>query len=298
MADPLFGIPAALAATQVRINDLDQVLDANISDSQVFAVDSPNETLKVTWLQLQQAINALVLPFDNTGTSYTAENIAEALLEIDGVFGVNKMLKSTGDDMTGVLLALFGFSAGVDGLKKIEVTATGQLETENAISVSALGTGDRSGTINLFASDAVGQENYSARIQRAAGVNGDLKFINLGTGIVDFNTQVRTQMSTPTQPDQFTRKDYVDKRTTNFVILANGTGSGLPAGWSVSQGGVGGYNVTHGENKLIYPQATILDFPDTAVSIQGVSTTGFSFNCSTASSGLAQDTNLSVSCAY
>lgn len=62
MADPL--LPKASAANnQVRINDLDQVADESISDSMNIAIDFPTQTLRMTWLQAQMAINPHAVPY-------------------------------------------------------------------------------------------------------------------------------------------------------------------------------------------------------------------------------------------
>lgn len=60
--NPVSGSAEANAATQTRINDLDQILDENISLSMNFAVDLPNETFKATWQQLMTYINLNTTP--------------------------------------------------------------------------------------------------------------------------------------------------------------------------------------------------------------------------------------------
>ena len=58
MADPIKPKGVNNAATQMRIIELDQVLDSNISLSQVFGIDFPSQTLKITWQQMVENLAA------------------------------------------------------------------------------------------------------------------------------------------------------------------------------------------------------------------------------------------------
>lgn len=72
MPTPISGTAVANAATQLRIVDLDQVLDSNISTSMNFAIDFANQTFRMTglqfstWLTENMDFSAIDVSFDNT----------------------------------------------------------------------------------------------------------------------------------------------------------------------------------------------------------------------------------------
>lgn len=74
--DPIIGLPSTLAATQVRINDLDQVADESISDSMNIAIDFPTQTLRMSWLQAQNAINPFAIPYQPSVGTLTTVGLA------------------------------------------------------------------------------------------------------------------------------------------------------------------------------------------------------------------------------
>ena len=54
---PITGVAVQQAATQMRIIELDQIIEANISDSMNFAIDFTNQTFRITGLQLRDWLN-------------------------------------------------------------------------------------------------------------------------------------------------------------------------------------------------------------------------------------------------
>ena len=80
MTSPINGA-SAQASVPVRIIDLDQVANESISDSMVLAIDFAVQTLKVTWQQLQRAVNPFQVPYTPTGGT-TETTVGEALDEI------------------------------------------------------------------------------------------------------------------------------------------------------------------------------------------------------------------------
>ena len=72
MPSPVSGNAQAQAATQLRIIDLDQVLDENISTSMNFAIDFASQTFRMTglqfssWLTENMEFDAINTAFDNT----------------------------------------------------------------------------------------------------------------------------------------------------------------------------------------------------------------------------------------
>ena len=103
--NPITGLPGVTQATATRINELDQVIDANISESMVMAIDFPTETLKVTWLQLK---NALVSQANPVGTVILRGNDVDPNASMPGTW----VVKGAGHSLQAVAI---GNGAGTVG---------------------------------------------------------------------------------------------------------------------------------------------------------------------------------------
>lgn len=83
------------------------------------------------------------------------------------------------------------------GGARTAMEAQQDLQKVNAIELGRQGSGDRTAVIDLHASGAPEALDFSARILRAAGVNGNLEIVNTGTGLINFTGSVRINGDDP-----------------------------------------------------------------------------------------------------
>ena len=96
-------------------------------------------------------------------------------------------------DASGVTLrndngGYLAFNAG--NAERMRIDSSGSLVTQQGLELTALGSGDRNSVIDFHASGNPLTLDYSARVWRTSGVNGDLGIVNTGTGrvLVQANT--------------------------------------------------------------------------------------------------------------
>ena len=112
--NPITGLPGVTQATATRINELDQVIDANISESMVMAIDFPTETLKVTWLQLK---NALVSQANPVGTVILRGNDVDPNASMPGTW----VVKGSGHSLLAVTIGSGAGTVGGNNLVAVPV---------------------------------------------------------------------------------------------------------------------------------------------------------------------------------
>lgn len=165
--------------------------------------------------------SADLVTFDNTGTNYIAQNVQEALEEIDGVFGTNRMVKSAGDTMTGNLTisksnAILYLDGVGEGLRLI-ADDLGNLEFQR-MNVSG---GFLNNPMRFVGSNGAVEISY----------DGAVKLATISTGVA-ITGQATVSDAAPTAANHLTRKDYVDTEISDaidaapYLPIAGGTMTG------------------------------------------------------------------------
>lgn len=226
---------------QLRIIDLDQILDENISVSMNFAIDFTNQTFRITgaqfsnWLADNIEFDAINVSFDPSTldslfpSAPTIENAQDAIdfsLPISANADAGNIGKidliATGDNLN--LKTTTGFFRVLASSSNTPVNEIGSLI------VSSL---DATNTVQMF----IGLASGSLHVRRQSGgtwlswqqiattANLDAYLPLAGgtvTGVVNFEPTPRTSQSVPTLNNELARKDYVDKR----LLKTGGTVTG------------------------------------------------------------------------